>query len=727
MSQPKLFKFYLLNEAGNYYYYDGNDVQVTSTKTAIRDTPNGWDNMRMQVGRNLTDFGINATITAPLRFWGDGREILKSIYYKDSRVNFNAYCKCIIEKRIDNNGSNVWGYEQLGNDFVVDFANDQIEEAAEDGNYFVVGLNEDNVLERIQSNEGTDVEIAFDVDAINVELSGKELNSHYRWLASSLSAVTMATQNTQGYVIPMGLVKEETDYFRNLIITQTQGAEKWNTTGTPLDSNKFLYTDVNIVAPYTIEAEIEVVNSGSVGSLQLVLELLEKDMINNSNASTPLFTSGTITGTQTITISISGNMTFNPSLYTYFINLRFPSAGVNSVDITVNSIEFILDIKQALPTSYCNSFSYYNFAKKLIAAGTNNEASLASSCFLNFGAVLSDLPNYFYNLPSYTNITTGNAIRGLADNAIKTSIKEMKQDIYSRWMCGMDVTGTIVRFERLPYFFQKNVVIATVPVVSKLTKKTALEWLYSDIKCGYEDVNLDKLNAKYEINSTQQYSLFLKKITTALDLITKYRAGVYEIEFLRGDLIGKDTTDNDGDEKIFLLEVSNVISGGNNTLLKYSNPPNSISGVFSPYTHYNWGLSPDLFIYRHSPYFKGILSAPDDQSNSADKVSFVSAKKNDNYIRYINGYVLNGGDDIYLTSSYLPYQGDKLFLPQIYEFECETPENIINLILANKYGVIRFYDGDEYKNGFILDAEITPSSTSACKFTLLASPDNNVQ
>jgi hypothetical protein len=731
MSTPQLFKFYLLDVNGNYYYYDGNSAQITATKTPIKDTPNGWSEMKIQLGRDTEYFGINSSITAPLKFWGDGREILKSIYYANGKVNFNAYCKCIIEQRIDHDGARVWQYEQLGNDFVIDFANEQSEEATEDGGYFVVGLNEENAQEIILSEERTEVIVEFDADSINTEISGKELQSNYKWITSGLGAVTIqASGSGTGFVVPMGLIKEETDYFRNLIVTQTTGSEEFSLSGTPNDNNKFLYTDNTLVdVPYTLDGEIVFQNTSGVANAQVIVEVIKKDTVADTIVSSQTLYSSTVglTGTVTLTVATSGTLDFDPSIFTYFLDIRVGSTSAPaSVSIQVNSMDFRLNITSILPAAYIETFSYYNFAKKLIAKFSNNQVSLASSCFLNFNTSLGDLPNYFHNLPKYTNVTTGNALRGLADRDFKAQFQDLKRDIKSRWMCGMDVTGNIIRFEQLPYFFRKNSVIATVDEVSMLTKKTAVEWLCNGIKCGYPDETLDKLNAKYEINSEQQYSLFLNKIQQELDITTNYNAGVYQIEYLKGDLLGKDTTDNDGDNKIFLLEVSNVISGGNNQLLRYSNPPDSLSGVFSPYTHYNWGLSPDLFIYRWSPYFKSILSSPDDQSNNGDKVSFVSAKKNDNYIRYIGGYVVNGGDNIFLTSSYQPYQGDKLFRPIIYEFECKTPENIVNKILADKYGVIQFYDNGDLLSGFIIDAEITPSNMNACKFTLLASPDSVV-
>lgn len=723
MSTPKLLKFDFLNESGEYYYVDSDgEVQTTATVTSIKDTPDGWDKTKYKLGRHDTYLGINLSLTTPYRFWGDAKIILKHIYYKDGKINFDAYCKVVIRRRKDNDPSDVWGYETFGNAYTVDFSNDNEEEPIEEGGFFNVRLIEENVFEQIEANADTEYDIEVGDDGIGMILEGKKLEAEYNWLASDLDPVNVVSA-TEYYIVPMGLIKEDVDYFRNYIYAQNQGVQVLGLSIAANDSTRLLANDIPFInVDYTIEAEIVVDNVGGASDLQLRIDILQKPFSGSAGAFSTIFSSSIgLVGSTVINVSQSGTHTFDPNFFSHYLTIRTPATSVQNVNISVNSISFKINNALALPPNTISTLRYNKFAEKVLSQASLNTATLATG-FLGVYDDWSNLSQYFNNLPFYTYVCSGNGVRGIADSKIKTTFKNLFQDARSRWALGMDVTGSVVDFKLHKDLFKKDTLIADVGEVSNLKRRTATDFLVNKVTCGYEDQTLDKLNAKYEANSEHQYSLRLKRIKTELDIKSSYRADVYGIEYTRGDLIGKNTTDNKADDDVFLLEGSDEFVGVDNTLKRYSSP-DTVTGVFSGDTHYNIGLQPERFIYRWGSYFKGIRSTPDGTA-TADCVYFVSAKKNQSLETFIDGWVITEGADINVTDNSKPPQGDRLFSCVIDDFECKITENVLNAILADKYGVIGYTSEGVYYEGFILDAELTVENEGICNFTLLGSPKN---
>jgi hypothetical protein len=729
MATPHIFKFYILDKNGNYYYTDAFDkVQTTSTKTALKFTPKGWDAIRMQVSRDAKTFGINTVITTPLSFVRDGAIILRSIYYANGDTNFEAYAKIVIERRNDDNGvsGQIWGYKHYYT-ALVDFGNENKDQPKDDTNSFTVRLFEKNVQSKLQANEDTEYEIPFDSDSINIEMAGVKFTNTYEWLASNLAATAVLSGGSGQFYLPaMGLRKEDTGYFGDYMQEQGQGQEVFARSTTPSDANKMFYTGLQFTADWEFSANITVNNTGGASDLQMEVAFMVKDFTINTIGRTAIYTTsvlGGIAGSQTFSITASGSRTFNSYPLNHFLSIGLPATSLQTVNVTINSINLKIKYKQALPTTYNNSFKYKDFAKKIIAKASNNEATFNAG-FLSFYDTKANLYKYYGNLPHYTHVTSGNALRGFASAKVKSTWGNIIQDIRSRWMCGIDITGDTVRIEQLPYFFNKDSVILEIPSVSKFTKYTANNLIYNDIKCGYRDKNLDMLNARYEINAEQSWKIVIERIKAELNLVSPFDAGVYSNEYLRSNLSGKDTTDNQSDNEVFLIEISDVISGGNQTLLKYSSPDN-ISGVADSATMYNAGLNPRSFLLRWLPYIKSIMNIDDTAWSSSETVKFQTAVRNALASFLLHGYSNLQNADIYPSSTYQYFAGNRLFKPTFYEFDCEVPFDVLNTILANKYGVIRFKDGNNSYDGFIWDVDINPSVNDKCHMKLLASPNNN--
>jgi hypothetical protein len=312
-------------------------------------------------------------------------------------------------------------------------------------------------------------------------------------------------------------------------------------------------------------------------------------------------------------------------------------------------------------------------------------------------------------------------LRGLTP-VIKTSLAEALQDMWARWMVGISTLNNEVRIETIDKFFNKSTVITRLSTATVTNRTTATEWIYNQIKCGYPEQSIDKLNGRYERNGQLTYKLQIKKIDGEMDLISPYRADPYGIEYLRSALFGKDTTNNEGDNQTFLLEVSGTISNGGYNLLRY-NLPDDISGVPSPTTLYNVGLCPDRFPLRHIPYLRSIFDIPDGMNTSAHSIAFQTGTKLTDSYTYIGGKKLKIDDDIYPGLDYDGYLKGKIFVPEIITVVAQPDDDLLSLMGQTPFGVVEFFNEDgDLESGFILDAGINTGTKETYQFRLLKAP-----
>ena len=90
--------------------------------------------------------------------------------------------------------------------------------------------------------------------------------------------------------------------------------------------------------------------------------------------------------------------------------------------------------------------------------------------------------------------------------------------------------------------------------ISGLVRKVNDKHIYSTIKIGYKKQEYENVNGRFEFNGTHDYSTGLTQTTNTLELICPYRGDCYGIEFL-AQKRGLDTTDNKGDNDLFVLSL----------------------------------------------------------------------------------------------------------------------------------------------------------------------------
>lgn len=722
MSTPRLFKFLMLDANGLYYTAtkDG-DVTLTSTETALRTSPRNWDKIRIQYGRDEQSLGVIRTSAVPLEFIQDGAAILRHIY---GTGNYDGFCRLIIKKRSDTNNITPWAYETWydGN---IDFSDEYNDSRDFTDNSVSARLIEKGIHQVFEDKKDTYQEIPFDSDARDVYLDGVELQTR---IIMGLTEWSKQDADAHLYT-PIYYIRTDGDY--DIGMGNTVAPEDVTAVAYGAELKYCFTASRDFSGVVNLAGRVEYYNeNSSTGSIFLKVYFT---IYRGGDFSAPVNSATQLVYTDSPAVAPNNSKTTDLNIsYAFdfqegdllFITYEMDAAsGSFEYDIFTRdgSLTITGRFKNAATTA--KSYKYAKFIEKLVSKMTGGTYGVVST-YLNKAVAKADLSKYgnWNNAPSYTNVSSGTAIRRLDDPVIKTKLTEAIQDMWARWGVGYGFEGNNFRFEQMPYFFQKDVVITTLLQVANFRVIPATEWVYNSMKVGYADQNYDKINGRYEINSTQYYKLPNDTPSRETDLVSPYRADVYGIEFVRYDNNDNatKTTDKRQDNDTFLIEVDTTVTNNAYNLLRY--PSGTFQGVFSGSTHYNWGLSPHRFVLRHHPYLRSIMNIPDGFGTSGKKVSFQSGLKNVAALTYIDNVVVEEGTDSYPAND----NTVRLFKPVIFEFSAQPPDNLLSLIQQNPYGVIRFYNGTELLSGFILDAGITPGDKDVYDFRLLCSPDTSI-
>lgn len=735
--RPNLYKYYLITRNGRYYYVDADGgVELTSTKTPIKDSPKEWNEQSIKFGRDEQLFGVFESVSGNLSFRGDGKTILETIMYEDGGANYDAYCKVLIEKRIDES-INVWDYKTWF-EGTVDFSV-MVQDEEQDENFIQVRLIENSLKQLFDANRDKKYEISLiGTNSQTVLMEGMELDAEYNWYAdNSTSAIPITLNGDKSWVFPMGFYTEDTtDYFRNLVYPQTQGYQEVNdVTGgtpgnTPDDENRFLSTEIalTINANISVDTAIQVGNYG--GPVNVGLRLLKKDMTTDTNNFATLDSAILAQNSvNNVIFTYSGGLTIDPTKYSYFLVISVNSGGQPAQDTTINLNEVTLEMSftSALPDTDAYAMRYKDFVSLLVDEALEGEATFQSTYLNTSTAGTNDLLYKYYDLiPNDVFITSGEGIRYLSDAKIKASLSDVIKDVYARYGCGVKIDDGIFRIETLDYFLDRNTQIAQITNPKKVTKRIATDWCYNTINAGYPEFDADDLNGRNEWNSLQQFKMPVVNIVEEKDMTTPFKASAYEIEYLRSYRFNSETKDDMKDNSVYLLHCNPTANANSKFTLKKYGSPSIIVNVPNGDTQFNISMSPHRNVSRHFPEFKSVLNILDSKVSTQPKIEFVYSDRNSSLNTIINNRQIIESSDISPAGVASSVSQPKLFIPLILEFETIPQSGLIELIRDNPFGYLKVINDRYNFNCFILDLELIGSEEESYKFTCLLAPEQDM-
>lgn len=631
-------------------------LTLDNNTTELIFSPLGWDEQTIGMWkRDLSYFGLIRSLAMPLTFVYDGADIL--------RIAFNKYgieAGVLLEVKERNE---LWGYDNIFS------SNLDFSKYKPDGDSIGITLLESGVGKEIKSKENIKYEFPLiGNDVVNIILPGVKFSEKSTWITKIYFG-----EDNSGYISGMDLVTN--NYGSGFAEARNTEAKTGTTTNVAdcfVIGKRSGGLPVNIKGTLKGNASPLVVTAISLRSTKnpfLVQTLLP-------SAFRPSFD---------FTFEFTANIDLDEGWYIY----------LNSPLIRIEEGEISVEYSSVSDPSNCKGIRVNDLFKRII-----NRISPSTSV----------TSNHLSTTRANLIITSGSAIREIADAKIKISLKEFFQTCYALDDVGLGLDGGILRLE-VGNSYMRNVQIMDVGNVNSYSMDIAEELIYNAIKTGYNDGNTDDENGREEWNSGQDWELPISSIQNELNLISPTRADQYGIEQIRVKFnVSKTaTSDNKSDNDTFMVDCNPINGDGNFTPILGSQLE-SVSGLPFPESAYNLLLSPKRHILNHSGFIRSFLDKQDGRY-----IEFGSAEKNATINVTNNGLNVNEDADIRVAD--LP---GKYFKPYVFTINAKLPKNAMQIIDSRPFGYITFNYNGVTASGFIMEVSIDLAGDSAMEIKLLS-------
>lgn len=509
----KKFIYFLVESDGRSRQVQNGVVVSLTTPKQLAQAPDGNQEIAIGWERSQTDHGTIRNFSLPLGFVMDGAIILRNDFYK---FNLDRILFLLI-KRLT--------YEYTPTTFKEYYKQlykGQLDWATADdsqGDFrFNIGILEGGLQKLLKANEGTDYEIPFDGDAKNVLMDGLFIAGTFRWFIAPYETLS------DGYP---GLYQLPNDNpIPGLAIFDIQMTLSVST----IDNNSLEY-----FAEVTQDIN-DVIITGKIVDL------------NSLGASGPLDVRLYIFNTNTDTIRDIINLTPDdpyPEHYTLVINQTLDLLEGDRLFLKSGSHfegegDLQLYAKAKPEESVISGFTLYDLGLKLLA-----KMGIAESAFESTMLAAKNII-----------ITSGDGVRGLAKASVKTNWRDYKKAVDVFCKSQVTVTTTKVIIEARETAYDSTQTPIALGEIKNFKSNPATDQMYTSVKVGHQDPQVDDTNGKYSFNSSIIFSTPIKAIPDKqLDLQSPWKADPYEIEQKRANFEGKTTTDSEVDNDIYALAV----------------------------------------------------------------------------------------------------------------------------------------------------------------------------
>ena len=516
MSKPRFI--YLLQEKDGRYRQIKNGV-VTSLTTpwALPHAPDGNQDIRLGWERSSTYHGTIPAISLELGFVLEGRRILKNDLYKN---NIDRELWLLIKKLTYSNDAlqfadpyKTWYSGQIDFSTAEDDHEDQ---------QFKVNILEGGLRKLINANETTQYTIPFGGDAGAVYMDGMFIRGGFKFFIAPFETLSPGypslTQLNNDNPIPgLALFDVPLEFI----------------SGTP-DENSIQYfaTATQDIPGVKITGLINGLNPfGVSGPLSVTLYV---------------FNSETNTVRQTIDLTPDDPY---PADYSLVIDqtvdlLKGDRLFLKSASAFSGEGELNITAKSKAPASFIPGYTLFQLGQKLIEK-IAGDPSLFTSVLLQELEGAKDIL-----------ITSGDGVRNLPGAGIKTTWRDYWKAVNAYKMAECQITTEKINIEARQVAYNPVQSPVVLGEVKKLKVNPAIDQLFTSIKVGHKEQQVDDTNGRFDFNG---FMIFKTPITAIeskeLDLTSPWKASPFEIEQTRANYEGKTTTDKEGDNDNYAIAV----------------------------------------------------------------------------------------------------------------------------------------------------------------------------
>lgn len=544
MQGPR-YKIYIKNKQGYWLYRDEiGSIQFSTNKRAIQNAPEGWMQMVASVIRNKEYRACFRKVATPLKFVGDAKDIIDHIAVYEG---VNAYVELIIELQKPEgfsyelffNGTMDFknGYE-YGDDYstinILEVLLIDIINAKKDVVYSIPLTNDNSSLIQMDG-----LDLLYRTEYIISDGFGTDSNwntgRHIVELiaSSNENPYTEATVRTKFNSLPVDLYGTFNPFYKARVAAKLKITYKYNLFAVWIDSG----TNPNPASLIRCRIVTRKANGTYISDNSRDIFLVS----GRDNVFTASYQSGKkhfVEGVFYVDVS--------PGDELYFATVP-QQMGLSEqpcrITYDVTPAEFIVESTQRSPATLHRFIRPWKLWQELIYKATNGKYSGTS-------------PFLFNNLNHV--LIPGSALRRDQDPEIQTTIGEFLKYCWVNLRSVIkDVTGNTALIDEFSQTF-KQTVFENVGLVSDFTWEFDEEALISNIIAGYENIDLGvdgQINGKDEFNQKNFYTTGQETIDGTYEIVSPYIASMYAQELMRVNFGNRRTTDNKGDNKVYLVDA----------------------------------------------------------------------------------------------------------------------------------------------------------------------------
>jgi hypothetical protein len=675
--QGKDFLYFFTDNSNRSFYVENGLVKLSSVPRPLEFTPGEWQNIAIDNARNQKYFALDRSFSIPLNAVEDGAQILKDQFYN---YGIEAVVNLVILKQDLFYDGTEFGYHYKS--FYkgeLDFCN-----FMHRGPVVTINVMEGGLPKLIKARENIVYELDMDApDSTYIRWDGILLAQNAKYVNT---AVTFYGNASYLHMLPVAFISKD-----------GAGAGALNRSqGSVVDTSDYF---IKATLPLTVHLKGSIKFQVTARVQGVILQLNKANNGRNVVNIIQYFDSSPTPDVLT-TWNFDLQISLQPGDGLYFTG---DAPGQLNSDKQIRYFETEISAKYsaAYTTTFVEKFTSLQVFEKLIRVATDGQYS-AQSNLLSFRSDLS--------------ITCGDAIRGLPNSKLRTSISDFFLSINSQLDIGMGIVNGVVRLEEKAFFVDYSNPIQ-LGSVKGLKIKPDIEKFFTTLKVGGPNQSYNDVNGRQEFNTTTEFSSPITRITKELNLVSAYRIDGYGAEYLRINLEGMASTDNQGDNDVWIIhtekKIDSYLTANNKPIYKLDRTLNQVSsGLLEPNSVFNLYLSPILSLKRIGSYIHSCFYKMD-----SNKLKFQTIDKNRDLA--IQGLKINTDVNI---GSLAP----ALYLPIILEFELAAPVDLIEALDLSPVRAFEFdYLGVSLK-GIPIKAGIRPADNDVQTFTLLSAPDNNL-
>lgn len=539
----EIFLFFLTNATGQCYFVDVHGNVNTCAANDDRgvqwlpQAPDGWMEQAIGFTRNKTNWALNRQYTEPLKFVGDGAQIIRWLSYTQQGSESPLFLTILKYNKLAGLYDTYLPFVELDLSQVTDRVVGEV----------TVNAMEGGLLKILKAYENTMFQVPLDgslPENIVVNINGLVFQAQFDY------QIVPVAFSQSGCIIPMVFNSEQGN---DVGVFKGSPTQVYFNRGDGTGFNQLITTNNN----FAFSSVNDLTNVTLSGAIRFSGNLANGCMV----AWTSLNNFYPLVNTCDVNRVPTGAIVSN-EVYTVNVTIPTLAAGENLFIMMLTS--------DAVPTMSFTTVDFFvTFSSQFRDTTTvamrpldviNN--ILKQACQLAFQYPLTTVYQAQSNLLqqySHMVLTSGSALRGEAGATLKTSIGEYFKWVDAMFCAGMGPIGvgseTLV-IESREAFMDASVVTLDVGEVADVELSVASDLIAAELQFGYGEEKYDEKQGNTEWNTTlNMRGPVLRGTNNKYTQISPYSTAPYTIDYTRVLVSTSNTTNNKSDNKTFCINV----------------------------------------------------------------------------------------------------------------------------------------------------------------------------